>query len=171
MKRMLAVAGLSAAVLLTSAAPALAQRYPPPRFPTCNVSDHTPMPGQTVLVGGKFWKKNQTLTVGFHQKRTDTVVLKTATTGADDRWHTTITVPESVVNAPAAFGAIGKDKSGKRFRCIIPVNNTGAGTPRFPTSASEPAGITTGMASLAVLGLFGAHLAIRHRRRVKKLLA
>lgn len=169
MKKVFAVAVLSAAVLVASAAPAFAQRYPPPRFPTCNVSDHTPEPGQTVLVGGKFWKPNTTLTVGFHQKRTDTVVLKTATTGDDDQWQTTITVPETVVNAPAAFGAIGKDKSGKRFRCIIPVDITGAGGPRYPTSASEPAGITTGMASLAVAGLFGAHLMIRHRRRVKKL--
>jgi hypothetical protein len=133
------------------------------------VGDRTVEPGQTVPVGGRRWKKNSLVVAGFHQKRTDATVMQTVTTDPDGTWSTTITVPGDVENGPAVFGAKGRNKANDGFRCTIPVTVVGASAPAAATSA--PAGITTGMVSVAMLVLGAIALVWRRSRRVKSLAA
>ncbi|MEX2459399.1 MAG: hypothetical protein WD770_10495 [Actinomycetota bacterium] len=170
MKRRILAVALAAGVLVSVAAPALAQTYPPPRDPTCNVDDRTVEPGQSVRIGGRRWQANTTIRAGFHQKSTDASVEVTTSTNAEGTWFTSITVPSDVENGPAAFGAQGRDKGGGRFRCIISVTVVGAADATSASTAT-PAGITTGMVSIAAVVAFGIFLLVSHRRRMRKLSA
>lgn len=164
--------GVCAAMLVAMAAPAFAQ-YPPPLRPTCNIrnlttgSHRTVSPGDEVEFGGRRWKANNQVLAGFHQGSSDTTITDVIGTDSTGTWHRVFTIPNTVENGDAAFGAQGRDRRGKFFRCIIPVQVVGAASVR--ASASEPAGITTGMVSLAVLGLAGVLLFWRNRRRVNSL--
>ena len=160
-----------AGVLLASAAPAFAQQYPPPRPPTCNPKDHSPEAGQDVRFGGRRWMKNATVEAGFHQKGSpgsDVAVSEFVPTDSTGQWETFITVPEDARKGDAVFGAQGPDKRGNKFKCIRPVRVVDPDQPAA-ASASQPAGITTGMLSLTILVLFAGFLAFRRYRRTRAL--
>jgi hypothetical protein len=162
---------LCAGVLVASASPAVAQQYPPNRPPTCNAQDHTPSPGQANQFGGKFWKPGSTVDAGFHQQSTDATVLQeNLPVGANGQWATVIVTPNDVENGPAVYGAKGLDRNGNPFNCIVNVTVVGASA-AATASASSPAGITVGTASLVALAMFGAWLVLRNRQRTKKLVA
>ena len=165
---------ICAAILLALAAPAFA--YPPRLSPRCQANDRRVEPGQTVLFGGRFFDPGVTITAGFNQKLPgpNATVITTTTTDAAGQWQVSITIPGNVRNGAAVFGAIGTEGAhegdNETVRCIYPVRVVGAAQPVNAAASSEPAGVTTGMATALVFALFGAHLVIR-RRRMKSLLA
>ncbi len=163
MRRVLTGA-VAALLLLGIMPPASASHiYPPGPRPSCEVSDRTVFPGQRVTVGGRGWKPNSLVTVGF--KQGDNGKAQRYRTDAAGDFQGTFQIPGWANDGEALMGCRGFERNRHVVEIFFPVR-----VEEEPerTAASSPAGITTWMALVALAGAGGA-LALARRRRTREL--
>lgn len=155
---------LSAAACVVTFTPwgAVAQTYPP-NAPTCEVSQGTVAPGESVTVSGENWLPNSTVTISLEGVST----LGTATTNDEGSFSTVVTIPASAPIGATEITCRGQDRNGDPFEARTTIKITAAGiVPAFTGAAVE---VWTILAiSLFVVGLGLIFISRRRRTTVRR---
>jgi hypothetical protein len=112
MKKLAAVAMPALMVVLLVGlvpTPASAQPYPPPRNPTCNVSDTTISPGDQVTVSGKHWRPGSTVTFTLQPEG---INLGSTTVGVNGKFSAVVTIPTNIQPGPHTIECSGINRRG-----------------------------------------------------------
>lgn len=157
-------------VLLISLVPTLAsaQPYPPPRNPTCNVSDTTLSPGEQVTVTGKHWRPGSTVTFTLQPEG---INLGSTTVGQNGKFSAVLTIPTNIEPGPHTIECSGISRRGNTVVRAIAIQilggvvSGGGGTAFTSTVLNVPLWIVL-IAALFAAGVVVFALGRRRRRSV-----
>jgi len=148
------------------AVPASAQSNPPEK-PTCEVSDSTLGPGDTVTITGDNWQAGSTVTFTLQPEG---INIGSATVGADGSFTATVTIPDSVQPGSHSIVCSGIDVEGNNVNRGTTIQVLGGavgagGTAFTGSTVNVPLWIVL-IVGLFVAGLLLVTMARRRRRSV-----